>query len=351
MHFSVIVLLFIVSVTASGGAGFMYKKITALHETGSDIPTVLFFAPMPLVVLFAVLATVQGWAFTTVNVLSGIAGGICFAAAVAMLLTAVTKGDYSVSVIIINLSFVIPIIFSAVVLKEPVAPLQIAGIVILMFVIVFANISWKRRAAADGTRGESFAQAKEQTAETFSGSAGKQVGETVPKSETVLSESAAGTGALRTTAATRPAGRGNAWIAYALLACLFNGSVNTSLKVQEYYASAGENTFYFVMYVTALVIGLAVYMAVPSARVKRSHPRRIPTAAMCLGAFVAFNYYPLSLIAPYVNASMLFGISTSGAIFASLLAGWIFFREKVTIKSAVSLLCCASVIVLQIVSV
>ncbi len=36
MHFSVIVLLFIVSVTASGGAGFMYKKITALHETGSD---------------------------------------------------------------------------------------------------------------------------------------------------------------------------------------------------------------------------------------------------------------------------------------------------------------------------
>ena len=37
MHFSVIVLLFIVSVTASGGAGFMYKKITALHETGLSL--------------------------------------------------------------------------------------------------------------------------------------------------------------------------------------------------------------------------------------------------------------------------------------------------------------------------
>lgn len=317
MHLSVIALLFIVTVTASGGAGFMYKKITSLHEAGNDIPTVLLFAPLPLIVLFAVLASVQGWNLSWRNVLPGIAGGASFTLAVAMLLMSVQKGNYSVSVIIINLSFFIPILFSALFLGDTVQPLQMAGILVLTLVIVFANVSRKRRPP-------------DQAAPTVAPAA----------------DCTATPGVASTATAT-----GNAWIVYALLACLFNGAVNVALKVQNHYIDGGENSFYFVLYATAFVLGLAACLLVPGARTPRPHPFWIPVAAMCLGVCVAFNYYPLSLIAPYVNAAVLFGVATSGAIVTSLLAGWIFFREKITVKSAVSLVCCALVIVLQVVSV
>ena len=86
MEWYVIVLLFLVITTASGGAGFFYKKISSLHEKGNDIPVVLSSAPIPLVLLFTILASIAGWEFTLPNIVCGILGGLCFSIAVAMLL-------------------------------------------------------------------------------------------------------------------------------------------------------------------------------------------------------------------------------------------------------------------------
>lgn len=295
MEWYVIVLLFLVITTASGGAGFFYKKITSLHEEGNDIPVVLSSAPIPLVLLFTILASIAGWEFTLPNIVCGMLGGLCFSIAVAMLLLSVSKGNYSVSVIIINLSFFIPICLASAFLGENTKVTQLIGIVLLVLVIVFSNIRFRRKEAE-----------------------GK---------------------------------RSNIWLIYALLSCLCNGLVNFSLKVQQYYSpGTGQDTFYFVMYATALVSGLVLLLALKSSRVHRAHALRVPLAGAGLGLCVAFNYYPMSYLAPHVNSALLFGVSTAGAILMSLLAGWIFFREKITARSIVSLISCIAAIILQVLS-
>ena len=85
-------------------------------------------------------------------------------------------------------------------------------------------------------------------------------------------------------------------------------------------------------------------------RVHRAHALRVPLAGAGLGLCVAFNYYPMSYLAPYVNSALLFGVSTAGAILMSLLAGWIFFREKITARSIVSMISCIAAIILQVLS-
>lgn len=295
--------LFLVVTAASGGAGFFYKKISLLHKTEGYVSEVLFIAPVLLCVLFAALASISGWQFNLVNFVCGIAGGICFSMAVAMLLFAVAKGDYSVSVIIINLSFFIPIVLSAIFLRETIEPLQIAGIFLLLAVIVFSNLNIKKKPQAE------------------------------IDAEVVRNK------------------KSNAWVAYALLACLFNGLVNFSLKVQQHFSpQGGQDTFYFVMYAVSFLIGAALYLA-KGARTVRQESPKIPLCSAGLGACVAFNYYPMSFLAGKVNSALLFGVATAGGILMSLLAGWIFFHEKVTAKSIASILCCIAAIALQIISI
>lgn len=339
MELYAIILLFVLITAASGGAGFFYKKITSLHERGKDIPVVLCVAPVPLCILFAVLASVSGWQWNLLNVLCGVAGGASFLLAVAMLLLAVGKGDYSVSVIIINLSFFIPIVLSAIFLQEKISFIQILGIAVLFFVIVFSNIR------IGGKGGTKKGPSDETVSEPVGGpqpSDVKQLSGEVSRKEE--KKDAAGMTSVEKSS--------NIWILYAILACLFNGLVNFSLKVQQHYSpSAGQDSFYFIMYLFSFLVGGTLLVSVKGARVKRRHPARIPLAAAGLGLCVAFNYYPMSYLAEEVNAALLFGVATAGAILMSLVTGWIFFKEKVTLRSIVSIVCCILAITLQIVAI
>ena len=300
MQWYVIVLLFLVVITASGGSGFFYKKLISFNEGGNDIPLILTVVPVPLCLLFCILASIAGWEFTAVNLICGAAGGICFCGAVSMLLSAVSKGDYSVSIIIVNLSFFIPILLSAIFLSEKISVLQIIGIVVLFFVIVFSNIRIGGKKQAED--------------------------EVKPRS--------------------------NLWILYALLACLCNGLVNFCLKVQQHYSpSSGQDSFYFIMYAVSLAIGLLLLVCTRGAAVKRAHPFRIPLASLGLSVCVALAYYPVSYLAGSVNAALLFGVSTAGSVLVGLLGGRIFFKEKITVRTIVSIVCCIAALLLQVVPV
>ena len=331
MELYAIILLFVLITVASGGAGFFYKKITSLHEKGQDIPIVLCIAPLPLCILFAVLASISGWQWNLCNVLCGVCGGISFLLAVAMLLLAVGKGDYSVSVIIINLSFFIPILLSAIFLDEKISLLQILGIAVLFFVIVFSNIQLGGKGKKQGKGGADLSQEQ-------GGGKDPSGKESLPKQ-----------GEKNTAKAPLFKKNANVWIFYAILACVFNGLVNFCLKVQQYYSpSQGQDTFYFIMHLVSFLIGTILVVSVKGARVQRRHPAYIPLAAAGLGLCVAFNYYPMSYLTEQVSAALLFGVATAGAILMSLVSGWIFFREKVTVRSIVSIVCCILAIALQI---
>lgn len=299
-----LILLFTVSVIASGSTSYFYKRLTcdSPHRSYSVLASVVWMFPVSL--MFLVASALSGgfaptYKLTTVALLSGCATAV----ATYMLLESLRKGSYTTAIIIINMNFYIPILLSRLFLGETATLLQLTGILLVTVVIVVINIK-----ANTGDRPK----------DNISG------------------------------------------IISACLACLANGMVNYGIKLQQFYTPGeGQNTFFSMTYFFSAVISLTLFFILREKSANQSEPviqfsklRKLFVPALGLGVCMTLCYYPQSILSgmPEINAATQFTVTITGSLILSLAIGWIRYKEKVTYAGILSLLLCFLAIVFQVLS-
>lgn len=296
-----IILLYTVSIIASGSTGYFYKRLVcdSPHRSYSVLTTAIWMLPVSFL-FFAVAALSGDHVLTSELISAALLSGSAAAAAIYMLLESLRKGSYTTAIIIINLNFYIPILFSFIFLGEKASLLQLAGILLVTVVIVFINF----RSSAD--------QRKD-----------------------------------------------NRWgIISACIACLANGTLNFGIKLQQYHTPGkGQNTFFGFTYFFSALICLVLFFilrkkSVCEPVIQFSKLKRLLIPAAGLGICIPLCFYPQSILSGIseINAAAQFTITVTGSLMLSLTIGWIRYKEKVTFARISSLLLCFMAVVFQILS-
>jgi drug/metabolite transporter (DMT)-like permease len=287
------VLLLIICILSSGFTGNIYKKLSdssAKRNETAATPSVWFLC---LAVLFAVLSALSGQEFSAPLLLSAIPAGICIFVAAYTLLISMKVNAISVSVIIVNLNFIIPVVLSALVLREHTGAVQIIGMLLSITVIVLLNM---------GGGDDSCA---------------RKTGILLP-----------------------------------VAACLSNGLFNFFIKVNE---SQGGSAFLFfaISYGTAALLSLTLGFALTVKERKARFPlgkgylRRALAPMLLIGVCNGVCFYTARLLAERMNAAAQFTVVTCMSILLSLFVGFVFQGDKFNKKSALSIFFCIVALVCQ----
>ena len=280
------------AVITSGYSGVCYKK--ASFASGNRVASIilpeLWFAPLALA--FGICALFTGGISIHREVifpalLAGAAAAICGYS----LLESMKSNSYSLAIIIVNLSFVFPVLLSMIFLNESAHLLQLVGMLLAIAVILLLNM-------------------------------GKQKG----------------------TNATA--------LLLAVMSSLGNGLITFSIKIQQHY-TPGENicSFFFFTYLFAVVLSIAAYLGMRllghKVKLDKAHKKELlfnaPAIAVCNGTCFLFT----GLLTGWMNAAAEFTVITSLSIIISLAVGWIRMKERLGKREIFSVVFCAVAIACQ----
>ena len=287
------VALLLLCILSSGFTGNIYKKISADSRSVCDSAwmTALWF--FPLGALFALLSYFFGSALSPLSFGVALISGLCIFAAASILLESIKVTALSVSLIIINLNFIIPVLCSVIFLSERALPIQIIGVLLSVAVIVLVNFSPQ-------SRGKGFRGA----------------------------------------------------VLLPLIASVSNGLVNFCIKINQ---SNGGNalSFFAVMYLLAGIIAIFAGLILS----KKRRATTTPALRTQIGAVLPFAllmalcngicFYTTELLAARISATVQFTVVTAASILLSLGFGFLFQGEKFNKKTAVSILFCVIAILCQ----
>ncbi len=287
------ILLFIVCVLPSGASANLYLQMAPYAKktsVSSGLPVLWF---LPLALLFGILSLARGenhfvlWA--------ALLGGVCLFAAAFLLIRSMQSSQFSFSVILVNLNFLIPVILSAIFLSERPGILQWIGTFIPVIVIILLYFK-----------------------------PGEKIG----------------------------------FILMPVLACLSNGLLNYCIKINA-NAGGDTSVFFAVLYLTGAVCGAVAFLIfklIERRKEKTQEPVEEPARKWPLSAILSIpgmavcnglTYWAEALLGSRVNASAQFTIVTSASILISLIIGALFQKEKWTWKTTVALLLCLIAIAFQ----
>lgn len=299
-----IILLFTVSVIASGSTSYFYKRLAndSTHRSYSVFASAVWMFPVSLM-FFIASSLSGGFAPTYKLTAAALLTGCATASAIYMLLESLRKGSYTTAIIIINMNFYIPILLSQLFLGEEATFLQLIGILLATVVIIAINIKSKN---------------SEQPKDNISG------------------------------------------IISACIACLANGTVNFGIKLQQFYSPGeGQNTFFSLTYFFAAVISLFLFFILKDETEGPSKlflpflkSKKLLIPILGLGVCMPLCYYPQSILSGMseVNAAAQFTVTITGSLILSLAIGWILYKEKVTFTGVLSFLLCSLAIFFQVLS-
>ena len=287
------ILLLVLCILSSGFTSNIYKKLSddciGRCETVAT-PSVWFLF---LTVFFAILSALSAQSFSSSLLLSAVPAGVCIFVAAYTLLLSMKVNAISVSVIIVNLNFIIPVVLSALILKEHTGAIQIIGMLFSITVIVLMNMGGNDNGPA------------------------KKTGILLP-----------------------------------VLAFLSNGLFNFFIKVNE---SQGDSAllFFAISYGTAALLSLTLGFALRDKKQKAGFPlsksylRNAILPMLLIGVCNGVCFYTARLLAERMNAAAQFTVVTCMSILLSLSVGFIFQGEKFTKKSAVSIFFCIVAVICQ----
>jgi drug/metabolite transporter (DMT)-like permease len=287
------IILLCVYILSSAFPGNVYKKLSNDSKSSAASATMpsVWFLLIGLTFTVVTLATHGEYSLLALPVAA--VSGVCMFGACFILIESMKVNALSISVIIVNLNFVIPVILSAIFLSENAGLLQIAGMVISVLIIVLTNIS------------------------------GKQTSKIGKKA-----------------------------IILPLVACLANGLVNFGIKIND---KIGGDSFAFfsVMYLTAALTSLVYGLICAKKTLGCAKPIEMSVLKRCLPFMVLLGvlngvcFYMASLLASRMNAAAQFTIVTCASILLSVAVGIIFQGDKLTKKSVISMIFCAIAVLCQ----
>ena len=284
-------------ILASGFSGNLYKKLSAASEGVSaslTMPAVWF---LMLAVFFGAFSAATRELPDASAIPIALLAGAGIATASSILIESMKKVSLSISLIIMNLNFIIPVILSALFLHIPAAPLQLAGMLLSITVIVLLNM-------------------------TPGASAG---GEKPSKAAILLP----------------------------LLASIANGLVNFCITINGNHGSP-PMFFFAVTYGSGAVFCLIIGLITHKSHGGKGFPigkasfKAALLPMLLLGLCNGVCFYTERLLAEgRMNPAALFTTVTCASIALSLAVGFAFQGDKLTKKSVISMIFCVIAILCQ----
>lgn len=291
------ILFLVIAILTSGLAGNIYKRLSDKSESPamSAMFPMLWYFPLAVVFCIAMAASQIPWQILTQPALlwPALGSGLGLALAATILLESMKRNSLSVSVILVNLNFMIPVVLSWLLLREETGWIQLAGTLLSAVVIVLLNL--------------------------------KQDGGAVTKDALVLP----------------------------CIACIANGMVNFCIKLhQNQLGSAYLNGFYMLMYLSGGFFCLVLWSILQwktdkKAPVGKATWLRIGVDALCLGGCNGICFYASGLLAGRMNAAAQFTVITAASVALSLVVGFVFQKERLRFKTVLSFVFCLIAILFQ----
>ena len=284
------VLLFALVIISAGAAGNLYRRLSQKSGCAWDTARMPLFWFLPLCAFFLITALTKGKAAVW---WAAITGGVAMYLADFLLIESMKKASLSIPVILINLSFIIPVVLSILILNEKTLPLQLVGMLISALAVLALNY---RR------------------------------------------------------------GEGKGMLLLPVITCLVNGLLNFCIKLNN-QAGGDADAFFAVFYGAGALCGIVCACitvlrrspanedAIPVPFMSILRENLVPLSLLCLANGICF--WAKSLLAGMVNAAALFTITTSAAMAFTLLVGALFQREKITWRVALSFVACLCAILCQ----
>jgi len=287
------ILLLIICILSSGFTSNIYKKLSNNCVSSCETAATPFVWFLILTAFFSILSASSAQSVSASLLLSAVPAGVCIFVAAYTLLLSMKANAISVSVIIVNLNFIIPVVLSALILKEHIGDIQIVGMIFSITVIILMNMGGNENGTA------------------------KKTGILLP-----------------------------------VLAFLSNGLFNFFIKLNE---SKGDSAFLFfaISYGIAALLSLTLGFALGEKKQKarfplsKSYLRKAIFPMLLIGVCNGACFYTARLLAERMNAAAQFTLVTCMSIMLSLSVGFIFQGDKFTKKSAVSIFFCMVAIICQ----
>ncbi len=291
-------LLLFIAILSSGLSGNVYKRLSgkSLSPAMSALYPALWFFPLAVVFFIGMALGGNPLAVLVKPALlwPAMGGGFGLALAASILIESMKRNSMAISVILVNLNFVIPVLLSTIFLQEQSGWLQMAGMVLCIVVIVLIN--FKKEKGQGGTK---------------------------------------------------------ASLLLPCAACLANGAVNFCIKLhQNQMGDASLNAYYALMYLFSGLFCLLFWVVLRS-RSQQILPgskaawASVLKDAIMLGLCNGICFYMTGLLAGRMNAAAQFTILTASSIALSLFVGAVFQKARITLKTALSFLFCLLAIFLE----
>ncbi len=235
---------------------------------------------------FAV-SLIQKVPFSTQILLPSVMFGICFAGALLFSAKCMEMGFMALSSVIINLSLILPVVFSWIVMDEPVFPNEVVGLVLILITLVLSSLS-----------------------------AGSKSGNRVNTKK---------------------------WLLFVLVAFLCNG-FSAVIQKQHKASSAADDMMLFMgfAYLTSAIIFTCTY-AVDLTRhpvglsAQVTSPRLLPVIALLsgLGSFAGNGI--LGYLCDKVSGGVLYPCINGGLSIVVALTSFLFFKERIHVMKIIAI--------------
>lgn len=286
------VLLLLICILSSGFTGNLYKTLS--NESRSVLHSAAFPCGWYLLlgIFFSAVTFAEKSSFANTLIPVAAVAGVCIFAAASILIESMKVAPLSISLIIINLNFIIPVLLSALFLQEKAGVVQLGGMILSIGMIIFIN-----RAPKNGS------------------------------------------------------GKKYAAILLPLIASVANGLVNFCIKINE-KENGDAMPFFAVMYLCAALCSLlaAAFLARKKNNrlpLSKKAVKPISVAVLLMALCNGLCFYMTDLLASRMNAAAQFTTVTCMSILLSLGVGFLFQGDKLTRKSLLSILCCIIAILCQ----
>ena len=269
--------LILLSVTAASGLSLSYKFGTRrATDKVSSPPLMCTIAALLVCIVYTLLAFVLdgGIAFPQkISLLYALMAGVAYSCAAVGYLLALECGPYSVTVIVLNISSFMPILYTHLFLQEYISPWQLAGLAVMLVACVTLAI-------------------------------------------------VRGGGAKSNRISLR-------WVLFALLTFASNGFINFAIRLNTTLTpDTSRNSLFAVAYALATVLCFLFYILTGGLK-KQVSPKPLILPALGVAGSLTLQLTPNAILPLYLTAALQYPLVNGMTILLGVLIGIVFFKEKI----------------------
>ncbi len=277
----IVAILVILAILASTGIHLSYKLGSERTvDPISSPPLMCSMASLFIALLYFIVSYITGDGIAFPNKMSyvyAVIVGISYAGAAFCYLLALSSGPYTLSLIVINVSAFMPILYSRFILNEPVSAFQLIGLAIMIVACVLLTIVRNR--------------------------------------------------------GVKNAKINFRWCLFALGTFVFNSFISFAVRVNTKLApETDSSSLYFLAYIISMVFCFLFFVFTGGIR-KKISPKPLIAPAVGVGFFLALQLTPIAYLPKYLLSAVQYPLVNGSSLIFGIIVAVMFLKEKLP-KSA-----------------